>query len=144
MYKKIILSPTTANAKTPVTPLPGLTWQPPSQEHPRTSLWSLTWKQTYMGLIWNLESWIPLEVVDCKTKIKTEKITDLRTSNNLVLTSTNKIRDLHKCSKCGEEFSDPKGVKRYIRHHNRNLGFKCKGLNCIASYAAAQFVERHK
>ena len=53
------------------------------------------------------------------------------------------LRDLHKCSKCGEEFSDPNGVKRQIRHHNKNLGFKCKGLNCNASYAAAQFVERY-
>ena len=30
-----------------------------------------------------------------------------------------------------------------MRHHNRNLGFNCKALNCNASYAAAQFVERH-
>ena len=85
-----------------------------------------------------------IEVVDCKAEIKTEEITEPKKIQAFgVPTSNYKLRDIHKCSNCGEEFSDTKGVKRHMRHLNRNLGFKCEGLNCNASYAAAQFVERH-
>ena len=85
-----------------------------------------------------------IEVVDCKAEIKDEEINEPKNiKSHNVSTGYQKLGYVHNCSKCGEQFSDSKGVKRHMRHHNRNLGFNCKALNCNASYAAAQFVERH-